>query len=340
MKTAGDLILVSNRLPASIEPGPDGPVLKPSSGGLVTALRPVLEARKGYWIGWPGEECEDIDDIHRLLRNTGDNSACRLVPVSLTTDERKGFYSGFSNELIWPLFHDLQSRCNFDPLYWKTYVDVNQKFAQVVARVAKNDSVVWVHDYHLMLIGDFLRQSGLNCRLGFFLHIPFPPLDIFEKLPWRSQIMRALFEFDVIGLQTARDQQNFVGCVRRFLPEVNLHRDHEQFQANVDGRNVQIGSFPIGIDFDEFADEAEQTNVAQRAAEIRREIGGRQIVLGVDRLDYTKGVPERLKAFRLLLASHKELQRQISLVQIVVPSRENIPKYQELKLEIETLTSQ
>ncbi|HEX3738852.1 MAG TPA: trehalose-6-phosphate synthase [Terriglobales bacterium] len=340
MKTAGDLILVSNRLPASIEPSPGGPVLKPSSGGLVTALRPVLEARKGYWIGWPGEECEDFDDVDRLLRDSGTDSACQLVPVSLTADERKGFYSGFSNEIIWPLFHDLQSRCNFDPVYWKTYVEVNHKFAQVVARVAKNDSVVWVHDYHLMLVGDFLRKAGLRCRLGFFLHIPFPPLDIFEKLPWRSQIMRALFEFDVIGLQTARDQQNFAGCVRRFLPEINLHRDHEQFQANVDGRNILVGSFPIGIDFDEFADEAEQTNVAQRAAEIRREIGGRQIVLGVDRLDYTKGVPERLKAFRLLLASHKELQRQISLVQIVVPSRENIPKYQELKLEIETLTSQ
>ena len=338
MKTAGDLILVANRLPATVELGPDGPRLKPSSGGLVTALRPVLEARNGYWIGWPGEECED--EIDQLLADGGSDSPCRLIPVSLTQDERRDFYAGFSNEIIWPLFHDLQSRCNFDPAYWKAYVNVNRKFAQAVARVANNDSVIWIHDYHLMLVGEFLRKLGLKCRLGFFLHIPFPAIDIYEKLPWRSQILRALFEFDVVGFQTRRDQRNFAGCVRRFLPHLELRRSREQFHAQVDGRNMSIGSFPIGIDFDEFAGGAEQPDVADRAAEIRRNVVGRQIVLGVDRLDYTKGVPERLRAFQHLLTSHESLRRQITLVQIVVPSREDIPGYQELKLEIETLVSQ
>jgi alpha,alpha-trehalose-phosphate synthase [UDP-forming] len=338
MKTDRDLILVSNRLPATVELGPDGPRLNPSSGGLVTALRPVLEAGSGCWIGWPGEEC--TEDIERLLTNSRYDSPCRFIPISLTQDERRDFYSGFSNEIIWPLFHDLQSRCNFDPAYWKAYVKVNRKFAEAVARVANTDSVVWIHDYHLMLVGDFLRKLGLKCRMGFFLHIPFPALDIFEKLPWRSQVLRALFEFDVVGFQTPRDQRNFAGCVRRFLPELELHRSREQLQAQVDGRDTSIGNFPIGIDFDEFASGAEDPDVAERAAEIRRNVVGRQIVLGVDRLDYTKGVPERLRAFRHLLTSHEGLRRQITLVQIVVPSREDIPGYQELKLEIETLVSQ
>ncbi|MGH9502683.1 MAG: alpha,alpha-trehalose-phosphate synthase (UDP-forming) [Terriglobales bacterium] len=337
LKTSGNLILVSNRLPATVEAGPDGPRLKRSSGGLVTALRPVLEAKQGYWIGWPGEY--DNVDLGRLL-DSQESNACHLIPVSLTPEEIRNFYLGFSNEIIWPLFHDLQSRCNFDPAYWRAYVNVNRKFAETVAQVADQNSIVWVHDYHLILVGDFLRQLGLNCQLGFFQHIPFPPLDIFEKLPWRSQILRALFEFDVIGFQTSRDQRNFAGSVRRLLPHLELHREHEQLHTQVDGRTVFIGSFPIGIDFDEFASGAKGPEVAKRAAEIRRDVIGRQIVLGVDRLDYTKGVPERLRAFEHLLASHLDLRRQITLIQVVVPSREDIPKYQELKLEVETLISQ
>ncbi len=339
MKKSGNLILVSNRLPATIEPGPNGLCLKPSSGGLVTALRPVLEAKHGYWIGWPGEAYDEAE-LARLLASKESSQGYHLIPVSLTQEERRDFYNGFSNEIVWPLFHDLQSRCNFDPAYWRAYVKVNRKFAEAVARVADNHSVVWVHDYHLMLTGEFLRELGLRCQLGFFQHIPFPPLDIFEKLPWRSEILRALFAFDLIGFQTHRDQRNFAGCVRRFLPSVELHRQHDQLQAQMDGRTISIGSFPIGIDFDEFAREAERPEVASRAAEIRRDVIGRQIVLGVDRLDYTKGVPERLRAFRHLLSTHKELRRQITLIQVVVPSREQIPRYKELKLEIETLISQ
>jgi len=338
MKRGGNLILVSNRLPASIEAGPDGMFLKPSAGGLVTALRPVLKARKGYWIGWAGRGSES--EIEQLLEQAAAQLGCQLIPVTLTQAERTGFYAGFSNEIVWPLFHDLQSRCNFDPTYWKAYVTVNRKFAEAVAGVARPDSFIWVHDYHLMLCGDFLREQGLRNRLGFFLHIPFPPLDIFEKLPWRSEILRALFQFDVVGFQTPRDLRNFVGCVRRFLPDLPLRRNDEQVYARVNHHTTLLRSIPIGIDFDEFAGNAQNEEIVQRSEEIRSDMRGRQIVLGVDRLDYTKGVPERLKAFRHLLESHRSMRRQISLVQIVVPSRENIPKYQELKLEIETLISQ
>ncbi|MGB7168007.1 MAG: trehalose-6-phosphate synthase [Acidobacteriaceae bacterium] len=338
MKSPGDMILVSNRLPITTEMGPRGPFLKPSSGGLVTALRPVLKTRKGYWIGWPGDGPED--QIQRLLAKERSESQVQLVPVSLTPAERKGFYAGFSNEIVWPLFHDLQSRCNFDPTYWEAYVDVNRKFAGAVGRVSRSDSIIWVHDYHLMLVGDFLREHGVRSRIGFFLHIPFPPLDIFEKLPWRSEILRALFAYDAVGFQTQRDQRNFLGCVRHFLPEIELHREDEQVRADGGNRSTLIRTFPIGIDYDEFAQHAAQPEIVERAAQIRRDMHDRRIVLGVDRLDYTKGVPERLKALRHLLNSSRHLRQQLSLVQIVVPSRENIPKYRELKLEIETLVSQ
>ena len=338
MSRTGTLILVSNRLPASLEPGPHGAVVKPSAGGLVTALRPVLKTRKGYWIGWAGKGSER--EIERLLEETRAELGCEMVPVTLTQAERNGFYAGFSNEIVWPLFHDLQSQCNFDPTYWRAYVTVNRKFAEATAKVAKPDSVVWVHDYHLMLCGKFLRQQGVNNRLGFFLHIPFPPLDIFEKLPWRNEILRGLFEFDVVGFQTPRDLRNFAGCVRNLLPEVELHRDDEHMVASLGKQTTLLRSFPIGIDFDEFSQHAQQAEVAARAEEIRKDMRGRQIVLGVDRLDYTKGVPERLKAFRHLLESRRSMRQQLSLVQIVVPSREEILKYQELKLEIETLVSQ
>lgn len=339
MQRHGKLILVSNRLPDTIESGPHGLALRPSSGGLVTALRPILEAKRGYWIGWSGNECNQAV-LDRLRAQAEPNSACKWLSVSLTREEKDNFYYGFSNEIVWPLFHDLQSRCNFDPAYWRAYVKVNHKFADTVARIADNHSIVWIHDYQLMLVGEFLRQLGRRCRIGFFQHIPFPAVDIFEKLPWRTQILRALFECDVIGFQTPRDQRNFAECVRHFLPGVKVHRQDECFHAEMHNRIVSVGSFPIGIDFDEFAREAERPDVAQRAAQIRKNVVGRQIVLGVDRLDYTKGVPERLRAFRHLLASHRELRRQITLIQVLVPSREEIPRYQELKSEIETLVSQ
>ena len=332
------LIFVSNRLPVTVAEGPGGPQLKPTSGGLVTALRPLLHARKGFWVGWTGTECKP--EFETLFgQATYENE--RLIPVSLTEEERKNFYCGFSNEIVWPLFHDLQSRCNFDPAYWKTYVSVNEKFADAVARVATDDAIVWVHDYHLMLLGTMLRERGVSAKLGFFQHIPFPPADIFEKLPWRSEILRALFDFDVVGFQTSRDQKNFGGCVRRLLPEIELHRTtSDRMTAQLGDRTVAVGAFPIGIDFDEFSGQANLPDVRERAAEIRRDVAGCQIVLGVDRLDYTKGIPERLRAFQNLLEGHPELHRKIVLFQVVVPSREDIPKYQELKLDVERLVSQ
>ena len=332
----GRLIFVSNRLPVTVSAEEGGYRMSSSSGGLVTALLPILHARKGYWVGWAGPAPEE--EAERLLAENGPEFS-RLIPVALSEQERKDFYCGFSNEIVWPLFHDLQSRCNFDPAYWRAYVSVNRRFADVVARVAGDDSIIWVHDYHLMMLGSMLRRMGLTCRLGFFQHIPFPPADIFEKLPWRSEILRSLFDFDLVGFQTIRDQKNFAGCVRRLLPEIELHRSDDRFTARVEGRVSSIGTFPISIDFEEFSREAASAEIAERAAKLRKDSGDCQIVLGVDRLDYTKGVPERLKAFRHLLATHPEVRGRVILIQLVVPSRQDIRKYRELKLEIEQLVS-
>ncbi len=333
----GRLIIVSNRLPIHIEGEGEQRTLSPSSGGLVTALRSVLRNQTVIWVGWPGAEQDPT--VERLLSESARELPYSFVPVYLTPEQVAGFYCGFSNEIVWPLFHDLQSRCNFDPGYWEAYQDVNRKFAEIIARLVTPQDFVWVHDYHLMLAGKFLREAGVESTLGFFQHIPMPPPEIFEKLPWRGDILKALLEFNVVGFQTLRDRRNFNACLRTLLGNVAIRRAGDRFLVQGGGRRCVAAHFPISIDFHEFADQASTPEVAERAERIRDELGGSQIVLGVDRLDYTKGIPERLHAFRYLLRHYPELHHRITLVQVVVPSREDIPKYKELKQEIEGLVS-
>lgn len=330
------LIVVSNRLPVSVSKHGSSHELEPSSGGLVTALTPVLRETGGCWIGWPGTEYDE--EVERKIRHTSLPGGVRLIPVFLTEEERKNFYCGFANEVIWPLFHDLQTCCNFEPEYWETYRKVNEKFADSLASVATRDDFVWVHDYHLMLLASVTNRESLP-RMGYFHHIPFPPPDIFEKLPWRAAIIRGLLKFEVIGFQTIRDQRNFVSCVRRFMPAARFRRNGTNLFVTNGARTAVLGTFPISVDFADFAETAGAEDVAARSTEIKHCIPG-TVILGVDRLDYTKGIPERLKAFRLLLKTHCELHGKVSLVQIVVPSREDVPKYRELRLNIEQLVSQ
>jgi trehalose 6-phosphate synthase len=333
----GRLIVVSNRLPVNIEGEGDQRTVHPSSGGLVTALKSVLRNQKVVWVGWPGAEADA--DVERLLRNVSDELPYSFEPISLSQEQVTGFYAGFSNEIVWPLFHDLQSRCIFDPSYWHAYQEVNRKFAEKVKDLVTPQDFIWVHDYHLMLVGRYLREAGVSSTLGFFQHIPFPPPDIFEKLPWRTEILKSLLEFNVVGLQTVRDRRNFNACMRTMVPGAEIHRNGDRFLIEHQGRRCVAGDFAISIDFSEFADQAASPEVAERAANIREELRGKQIVLGVDRLDYTKGIPERLRAYLHLLHTCPELKRQITLVQVVVPSRQDIDNYKELKLEIEGLVS-
>ncbi len=337
----GRLITVSNRLPIMLTRADDGEwQIEPGGGGLITALAPMLRDRGGVWIGWPGVVEEDQVDIEPLLAHATGDSGYALKPVVLTATEHDKFYLGFSNEIIWPLFHDLQSRCNFDPTYWATYEAVNRKFAQAVAQHSRAGDYLWVHDYHLINVASELRALGVTNEVGFFLHIPFPSPDIFLKLPWRFQILRALLDYDLIGFQTLRDRQNFAQCVQALLKDVAIQDKGPVSLAQIGTRVVRVCALPIGIDFQEFAQQAASAAVADAAWYIHEALPGRTIIFSTDRLDYTKGIPEKLAAFRYALLHYPELHERVTLVQAVVPSRTDIREYAELKAEVERLVGE
>jgi trehalose 6-phosphate synthase/phosphatase len=334
------LIVVSNRLPFSFRRGDDGHArVEPSGGGLVTALLPVLRHRGGMWIGWPGA-AEISQGLQAEMAHVGEDAGYSLKPVPLSREEVRNFYEGFSNEVIWPLFHDLQSLCNFDPAYWRTYREVNRKFAEVVHNASGPGDFVWVHDYHLMGVAAELRRLETEARVGFFLHIPFPSPDIFLKLPWRLQIIESLLQFDLVGFQTVRDRRNFVQCVRTLVPGAEFDGRGQVLQGRAGSRKLRVGNFPISIDFNTFMRQATAPDVAAHAKELHRLLPDRKLILGIDRLDYTKGIPLRLRAFQNLLERYPDLRERVSLIQVVVPSREDIDRYRELKTEIERLVGQ
>ena len=339
-RESGRLVIVSNRLPVVFERGEDGLRTRPGSGGLVTALGPVLRDRGGIWIGWSGLPDSDHEEVHRRLSDTSRSAGYELRAVPLSAEELAQYYHGFANEILWPLFHDLHSHCNFDPSYWDAYRAVNQKFARHIQEAVLPDDFIWIHDYHLMRAASELRALGTRNPLGFFLHIPFPPPDIFLKLPWRFQILEALLAHDLIGFQTMRDKRNFIHCVRMLLPDVPVRTTGGFHLLRSDGREQRAGVFPISIDVQEFQRLAQSREVSESAWYIHEALPERQIVLGVDRLDYTKGIPSRLEAFRDLLRRYPEVRGDITLVQVVVPSRTDIPEYHGLKTEIERLVGE
>lgn len=331
-------VVVSNRLPIVLTRHGSDWSVEPGSGGLVTALAPVLRDRGGLWIGWPGTS-ED-GGLADVLGRAAEGIGYSLVPVALSQEEEAKYYRGFSNEIVWPLFHDLQSHCNFNPDYWESYQSVNHKFAAVVAENVGPEDFVWVHDYHLLLAARELRAMGVRSRLGFFLHIPFPPLDIFMKLPWRFEILHALIQYDIIGFQTMRDRRNFVQCLRALVGQADACGRGQVCELELGQERVRVGAFPISIDFRAFEDDAGSREVSESAWHVHENLPNRQIVLGIDRMDYTKGIPYRLEAFRHLLSAHPEMRNRVTLVQVVVPSRRGIPEYEALKTEIERLVGE
>lgn len=331
------LVIVSNRLPIVIEQRGGEFHTRRGSGGLITAMAPVLRRWGGLWIGWPGAADQPGLDLDATLAEFGPTVGCEFRAVRLTEQDRDDFYNGFSNQIIWPLFHDLQTWCNFDPAFWRSYLAVNRKFADVIAAEARPGDFLWVHDYHLMSVGAELRARGLQQKLGFFLHIPFPPPDIFFKLPWRSAVLEGLLSYDLVGFQTPRDQENFAHCARALLPDARVRRRAGGLTVEHHGRQVQAGAFPISIDYNDFAARAADPQVTELVQAIRAELPDRQIILGLDRLDYTKGIPDRLRAFRTALERHPSLHRAVTFVQVVVPSRGSVEQYKELRAEIEQL---
>ena len=334
----GRLINVSNRLPVEIKNRGGKPRLTASAGGLASALDSIWRHHHGLWIGWAGPV--EAEAAVPLLQKAARGRPYGLRAVPLSSQEISKFYAGFANEIIWPLFHDMPSRCNFDPEYWEVYQRVNRKFAQATADSVNGKDFIWAHDYHLMLMGHYLRETGCTTRAGFFLHIPFPAPDMFEKLPWRKNILRGLLGYQLLGFQTDRDRFNFLSCVERILPAASSEREQSHNIVSYENHRTTVATFPISIAFDEFAGHAASHDVEAAANQLRRELSNNFMVLGVDRMDYTKGIPERLKAFRILLHRYPELRHRVTFVLVVVPSREDIKEYKALRREVELLVSQ
>jgi trehalose 6-phosphate synthase/phosphatase len=338
------LVVLSNRLPIVLKAEGKGEwKIGPGSGGLVTALGPVLRDRGGIWIGWLGADLKELPEgatMEALLKEGTHETGYALIPVNLTGEEVRKYYFGFSNEGLWPLFHDFPTLCNFDPSYWPVYESANRRFAEVVLDNTFEEDFIWVHDYQLILVAAELKRLGARRRTGFFLHIPFPPLDVFIRLPWRFKILDALLHYDLVGFQTERDRRNFLDCVRSLTQGIRVVGHGHVCRLLTQDRELRVGSFPISIDFKEFAGLAKKAHVLEQARLIRDNLPNRKLIFGVDRLDYTKGIPNRLKAFVNALERYPELRGKITLIQVVVPSRESISEYKALKREIHRLVGE
>jgi len=314
-------VVVSNRLPFTFQRSADGLRRRPSAGGLVSALEPALQRRGGTWIGWPGIELRSGE------RLPTQSDSYHIAPVQLSESEVARYYHGLSNRTLWPLFHSLPALTRFDPNDWKGYQEVNRRFAEVTAKHAPSDGRVWIHDYHLMLVPEELRQRRPELRSAFFLHIPFPAYDIFRLCPWDRHILRGLLACDLIGFHVASYARNFLDCAERLL---GARVDWEAGIVEHGDRTARVGTFPIGIDFDLF----ERTAEKAPAPEGRK---GERIVLGVDRLDYTKGIPQRIRAVERFFESYPEYREKVVFLQLAVPSRSQVAEYRELKREIDEL---
>ncbi len=318
------LVVVSNRLPVQRS----GTRWTLSAGGLVTALRPVVGRRPTRWVGWDGGS----QHLPPVLPDT----EVELAPVSLSRTEVRDYYDGFANATLWPLFHDLVGTPVFDRGWWEAYRRTNRAFAEAATRAADGleRPVIWVHDYHLMLVPGLLREAGAP-DVRFFLHIPWPAPELFARLPWREHLLRGLLGADVLSFQTDRYRKNFVRSCGRILPGEATVRGND---IAYDGRVVRTIANPISIDTEEFASTAQSHAVERRLTRLRKQFSGRAVLMGVDRLDYTKGIPERLEAFERLLERREDLQGKLALVQIAIPSRGNVAQYRALREQVEQMT--
>jgi trehalose 6-phosphate synthase len=318
---------VANRLPVDRVVGEDGEVTwRRSPGGLVSALEPVMRANNGAWIGWPGDTGSEVEPF--------EDEGLTLVPVTMSEQEHNEFYEGFSNATLWPLYHDLVAKPSFHREWWDSYVTVNQRFADAAAKFAAKDAIVWVQDYQLQLVPAMLRELRPDLRIGFYLHIPFPPAELFSQLPWRRQILEGLLGADLVGFQLSGAAQNFIRLVRQRVG----HKTHRDAVYLPDGRVVQARAFPISIDAAGFEELARSEAVGARAEEIRRELGNpSKLFLGIDRLDYTKGIYARLRAFSELIADDEFSVEDAMFVQVATPSRERVDQYRLLRDDIDRL---
>jgi trehalose 6-phosphate synthase len=331
--TGADLVVVANRLPVSLERAEDGTrSWRHSPGGLVSALEPLLRARRGAWVGWPGVSEADLPPF--------DDAEMTLHPVTLTANDVRDFYEGFSNATLWPLYHDVVMPPEYHRHWWEAYVRVNRRFARAAARISAPGATVWIQDYQLQLVPAMLRELRPDLRIGFFLHIPFPPVELFLQLPWRTELVQGLLGADLIGFQRPGGTQNFQWLAHR-LAGTHATRDaagvdERPGELRLGERTVKVGAYPISVDAARLDELARRPEVERRARQIRAALGNpRTLLLGVDRLDYTKGIDVRLRALHELLAEQRISTRDVTMVQIATPSRERVGHYTRMRADIE-----
>jgi trehalose 6-phosphate synthase/phosphatase len=332
------LIIASNRLPVNIQKSEKGMEVNPSAGGLATGLKSYHKEHDSIWIGWPGitaDSKEEKNKISRLL------SKEQCLPVFLNNQLINNYYFGFSNATIWPLFHYFTEYSEFRKTYWEAYQRANYEFAKAILQVAKENDTIWIHDYQLLLLPDILKERRPDLRIGFFLHIPFPSFEVFRALPWRKEITEGILGSDLIGFHTYDYARHFISTVKRLIGyDVNFNT------ISLDNRQVYVDVFPMGIDYEKFqriASNVQSKPIRERSKEhqeLDRFLMGspnRKLILSIDRLDYTKGLTVRLKAFRFFLRKYPQYREQVSLILLTVPSRVEVGQYQSLKSEIEEL---
>ncbi|GAA1293197.1 bifunctional alpha,alpha-trehalose-phosphate synthase (UDP-forming)/trehalose-phosphatase [Brachybacterium alimentarium] len=326
-----DLVVVANRLPVDSRTLPDGATeWVTSPGGLVTAMESVMKGvDSGAWVGWAGAPGDAPDPFEA--------DGMSLYPVALDQEDIERYYEGFSNGTLWPLYHDVIVEPAFHRTWWDSYVSANRRFARAAAAVASRTSTIWVHDYQLQLVPRMIRDDRADVRIGFFNHIPFPPVELFSQLPKRNQILRGLLGADLIGFQRESDTQNFLAAVRKLLGH---HVDGQTISVPGLGaapmREVTAQTFPISIDSASVSALTEDPEVREHAAQLRRDLGNpRKVVVGVDRLDYTKGIRHRLKAWGELLNDGSIDPHDTVMIQVATPSRERVEAYRQLRDEVE-----
>ncbi len=324
------LIIISNRLPVTVDQKEGELHFYPSAGGLATGLKSMETDLERIWIGWPGQEIDNKtkkEKVKEKLLKDG------LVPVFLSQKEIESYYEGFSNEVIWPHFHYFTQFTNFEDDYWESYKKVNQKFADIVNEIIREDDFIWVHDYQLMLLPAMIRKGFPMVSIGFFLHIPFPSYEIFRILPWREEILEGLLGADQIGFHTFDYMRHFLSAAYRIAGH-----EHNFGKLTIDGRLVNVDVFPMGIDYEKYAYPERIVGKEKIDSMVKRlKSKGRKLILSIDRLDYTKGIPQRLRAFEKFIRENKKYRGKVTLMLIVVPSRSNVDQYSHLKDEVDTL---
>lgn len=319
---AGRLVVVSNRVSV---PGPR----KAAAGGLAVGLQAALRERGGLWFGWSGEHAEEPVEQPRLV----EQGKVAFALLDLTREEHRGYYAGFSNRALWPVCHYRIDLASFDPHAYQTYREVNARFAAALRPLLRDDDLVWVHDYHLVPLAGELRRLGCRQRIGFFLHIPFPAAQVFATLPCHQDLGRDLAQYDLVGLHTRTDVEQLTDYLTR---ELRAKEEGHDLLA-CDGRRVQLLASPIGIDLADVEKLTRSAEARRQAKALEASLAGRRLIVGIDRLDYTKGIIERLRAFEQLLRDYGSQRRNVTLMQISAPSREEVPEYQSMRRSIERL---